>query len=118
MLPTGRIIAFAEAWATHNQQFEVKEARAHLSRDEQGRPQEGGQDWEEEGYLTGYEVCLDMPTFGDIRNTVVVVSSTGRLEIDDSAGGDQGCAVCDHGHIREYLPESEVNGHTAHRELM
>ena len=36
----------------------------------------------------------------------------GFSPFDDSAGGDQGCAVCDHGQSREYVPNSEVDGDT------
>ena len=100
-----RIITFAEQWAIQNYMFDVSEAKAHISRNKQGKPQEEIYDWGDAD--SGYEVCLDMPGFGDIRTTIVLVNADGTLEIDDSAGGDQGCATCDYGHIREYMSTDE-----------
>ena len=105
-----RIITFVQEWAKNV--FHVKEAKAHISRDSLGQPQERLEDWEEEGYLVSYEVCLDMPGVGDIHHTLVLVNPQvpDGLEINDVDGGDQGCAVCDHGHIRQYEPSSERDG--------
>jgi hypothetical protein len=100
-----RITSFAETWARNV--LQVREAKAHVSRDKQGQPQEGLYDWGDEGYLTEFAVCLDLPGFGDIRNTQVVIvpSAPDGLEIDDSASGDQGCASCQYGRVREFEPD-------------
>jgi len=100
-----RIITFAETWARNV--FHKKDVKAHLSRGKESQPQEGLYDWGDMGHLQEYEVCLDIKGFGDIRNTEVVInpSEPDGLEIDDSAGGDQGCAACQYGQLREFEPD-------------
>ena len=94
-----RIIVFAETWARNV--FHKKDVKAHISRDKQGQPQTNLGNM---GYLTEVEVCLDIKGFGDIRNTQVILnpSELDGLEIDDSAGSDQGCAACGYGQLREF----------------
>jgi hypothetical protein len=90
-----QIIAFVEQWAVNNPRFNVKIARAHISRDNSGQPRAKG--------LGIFEVCLDMPGWENIRNTAVIMNESGNFAIDESHGGDYGCAICLDGKKRSFF---------------
>jgi len=89
-----QIIAFVEQWSVNNPRFNVKIARAHISRDDNSQPKSNG--------LGIFEVCLDMPGWENIRNTSVIVNKDGNFTIDESHSGDYGCAICLYGNKRSF----------------